>query len=242
MTDEREERGPLPPEEVGRALEAVALHVHGAEDVEDTLLRLTVLATQMVAGCDVASLSLLRGERLETVAATEEVARRLDAWQYEDGEGPCVDSARAQDCTYVADLVDDTRWPVFSRLAAEEFGRGSVLSCQLTRVDQPDDRTGALNMYARRPDAFTESDGLVGLLLAAYAGALVDAAKDRADLHRALASRDVIGQAKGILMARRGLSDQEAFDELVQVSQRLNIKLREVARLVSDGSTGRQAV
>lgn len=56
-----------------------------------------------------------------------------------------------------------------------------------------------------------------------------------AGLTEALESRDVIGQAKGILMASQGISVDEAFDILRRASQRLNVKLRDVAAQVIEG-------
>jgi AmiR/NasT family two-component response regulator len=50
-------------------------------------------------------------------------------------------------------------------------------------------------------------------------------------------NRDIIGQAKGILMARAGISDDEAFDLLRKASQRLNIELAVVAEQVATGTT-----
>jgi hypothetical protein len=54
-------------------------------------------------------------------------------------------------------------------------------------------------------------------------------AEEVAQLREALESRDVIGQAKGILMERHGIGADEAFARLVQMSQSGNVKLREIA-------------
>ena len=66
----------------------------------------------------------------------------------------------------------------------------------------------------------------------AIEGALVKGTAHEVQLEEALQSRDVIGQAKGILMEREGLDDVEAFQMLTTISQRLNIKLREVSMLL----------
>ncbi|MGH8868347.1 MAG: GAF and ANTAR domain-containing protein [Actinomycetes bacterium] len=218
-------------------LQDIARQLYVSEDLEASLLRLTQLATQMLGGCDVASVSLLDGDHLVTVAATEPVAHQLDQMQYDEGEGPCVYTAVGEHWVYTPSLADDERWPRFSRRVAKEFGMGSLLACQLARIDDPEHKAGAINLYSRRPDAFSDSDGMIGLLIGAHAGVLVDAARQHAGLRRALESRDVIGQAKGILMAQRGISEQEAFDQLVEVSQQFNIKLRDLARMVSDSTT-----
>jgi AmiR/NasT family two-component response regulator len=54
-----------------------------------------------------------------------------------------------------------------------------------------------------------------------------------AQLHQAIDSRDVIGHAKGILMSRRGVSADEAFDILRRTSQNLNVKLARIAGIVA---------
>lgn len=236
--------GNPPPAELSDALHEIARQLYVSEDLDEALLQLTSLATSMIEGCDVASVSLLdETGQLLTLAATEEVAHRLDELQYREQEGPCLETATRDRWLYTPRLGDDGRWPRFSRAVAEEFGMGSLLSCQLARVQAPQDRTGAVNLYSRRPDAFTDADGMIGLLVGAHAGVLVDAARERADLRRALQSRDVIGQAKGILMAQHGLDEDEAFAQLTEVSKRFNVKLRDLARLVTDAAAeGRVAL
>lgn len=89
---------------------------------------------------------------------------------------------------------------------------------------------GALSLYADQAAAFSESHERVTILLATFA-ALALAEAQRADqMHDALGSRDVIGQAKGILMERHGVTADAAFSVLSRVSQAENIKLAEVAR------------
>jgi AmiR/NasT family two-component response regulator len=102
--------------------------------------------------------------------------------------------------------------------------------------DSSPPRLGALNLYARQPGALTDTDVEVVLLLAAHLAttlaALLRAEADRRQvrgLREALDSRDVIGQAKGILMERHGMDADTAFDTLSRASQRLNIKLRDLA-------------
>ena len=102
---------------------------------------------------------------------------------------------------------------------------------------------GALNMYASRTHAFEESDDDFVLLYgfqAAQAFGLVRAQQQAAlhaeQLQQALASRDVIGQAKGIIMERERVTADQAFEILRKASQHRNVKLREVAEQVA--STG----
>jgi hypothetical protein len=102
---------------------------------------------------------------------------------------------------------------------------------------------GSLNAYAGMPDAFDAEAREIGLILAAHASLAAGVIHERDEveemgrqLHEALSSRDVIGQAKGILMERLHLTPEDAFDALRRSSQRLNVKLREVAaRLAETG-------
>jgi AmiR/NasT family two-component response regulator len=95
---------------------------------------------------------------------------------------------------------------------------------------------GALNLYSTKIDAFDEHDVAIGTVFAAHAAVAWSTSKTIADLEAGLASRQLIGQATGLLMARQHMSETEAFSVLSRASQRLNIKLREVAdRIVHPG-------
>ena len=100
---------------------------------------------------------------------------------------------------------------------------------------------GALNLYARYPAAFGVVDRAKGVVLASLANLALSAAHSHDDeerlvdnLHSALSSREIIGQAQGILMERERIAADEAFDILRRASQHLNLKLREVAQTLVD--------
>jgi hypothetical protein len=211
---------------------------------ENTVLgvlnRVVDAARDIVPGADVVSVTLQdgRGGYL-TPAYSDPLATRLDVIQYETGEGPCVTATEpgGPDVVASGELDEDARWPKFGPLAAAE-GMHSLLAVGLFPHDDPA-RAGALNFYARTPGGLDLVDRDIALLLAAHAGTALAATSATADaelragqLARALDSRDVIGQAKGILMERRGLTADDAFDVLVTASQSLNIKLTEIARTV----------
>ncbi len=69
--------------------------------------------------------------------------------------------------------------------------------------------------------------------------ALADCRAEVEGLRQALETRDVIGQAKGILMASEGTTADEAFDILRRASQRLNVKVRDVAAQIATASVER---
>lgn len=98
---------------------------------------------------------------------------------------------------------------------------------------------GALNLYSKSPDAFDDESREMGSVFAAHAAVALGSARNEEHLEAALASRDVIGQAKGLLMAREGITPDEAFAVLRKASQRLNVKLRDIAgRVVTSNEQG----
>ena len=137
---------------------------------------------------------------------------------------------------YADDLNEDDRWPNFGRQAAEG-GLRSVLALPLTT----NGTDGAVNLYARYPAAFGVIDRARAMILASLAGIalstahlLEDEGRRIENLHSALGSREIIGQAQGILMERERIAADQAFDVLRRASQHLNVKLREVAQNLVD--------
>ena len=196
--------------------------------VMDTIV---AAAVATVPGAEEASISLAeRGRRVISAAATSDVPRRFDAVQTELRQGPCVDSAYEHETVRVDDLGHDTRWPELAR-RAEEVGVASMLCVQLF-VDGDD--LGALNLLAGQPNAFSDGSERIGLTFASHAAVAVAQAQKLNHLGAALASRDVIGQAKGVLMERYKITPAEAFALLAKVSQDTNRKLHQVAAYLTD--------
>ena len=103
---------------------------------------------------------------------------------------------------------------------------------------------GALQLYARLPAAFNATDRAQGLIFAAHAGIALGVARAQATergrtdhLQTALVSREIIGQAQGILMERERITAEQAFDLLRRSSQHLNRRLRDVAQELVDTGT-----
>jgi GAF domain-containing protein len=207
-----------------------------AGSVEATLALVLHLAVDTIEGCDFAGIFLLEAEVVTSPRHTDPLVSQVDDLQRQSGEGPCMDALRRGVTYYVDDLAEDVRWPTF-RLEATRQGIRSVLALPLLASGS----LGALNLYARYPRAFGAIDRARGLLLAALAGLAVTTAKTHedderraTDLHGALATREIIGQAQGILMERERISADQAFDILRRASQHLNRKLREVAQTLVD--------
>ena len=91
---------------------------------------------------------------------------------------------------------------------------------------------GAAALYSRRPSAFDVDDVRLAAAFGTHAGALYAGTEMHANLRAALATREGVGQAVGILMERHRLTPAAAFDRLVSVSQCAHRKLREVAQHV----------
>jgi GAF domain-containing protein len=217
-------------------LSETAQILFSAGSVHDTLEQVVALAVHTIEGCDFAGLFLLEGGVVVTPVHTAQVVEEIDTLQRESGQGPCLDAIAKRAMVYGDDLQSDDRWASFGPAAA---GRGirSALALPLTT----NDTIGAINLYARYPAAFGVVDRAKGVILASLASVALNAAHSFEDeerrienLHSALSSREVIGQAQGILMERERIAADQAFDVLRRASQYLNIKLREVAQTLVD--------
>lgn len=204
-----------------------AIRAIGVDPDEDAALaRVVAVGLDEISGAEFGGFSEPCNEGIRTRASSDDRARLLDCAQYEAGEGPCLTAAVAElPVISCPDLATDQRWPDFGHAAAK-LGVSASISFRLfdsTRM------IGALNLYAGKPHAFGVDAEEVGMLLAAHAAVVVVASRKQANLNAALTTRDVIGQAKGILMERYKLDDRQAFAALIAVSQHTHRKLREVA-------------
>ena len=217
-------------EVTGRSAESLeimarALHVKNAE-LQPTLEAIASTAVTMLSPARYAALTVLARGELIPRASTGEPPLLLDRLQQRLGDGPCVNAAKRQSVFRIDDTREDLRWPEFCAEAARLNVRSML--CVPLWIDERG--LGALSLYADQAAAFNESHERITILLATFA-ALALAEAQRADqMHDALSSRDVIGQAKGILMERHGVTADAAFSVLSRVSQAENIKLAEVAR------------
>lgn len=221
--------------ELSRYFADFAEHLGGLRSIDEVMTAIVITAVEAVDGCEHASLSYTAGRELRSAASNDEVGPALDAAQTELQEGPCLDAIRTGDTMVSPDLVADGRWPAYGPRAAG-IGVRSSLAVPLRRADRT---IGALNLFAGPVGTFDHDDGAeqvaLATVVAAHSAPALAAALLQEDMQRALESRDVIGQAKGYLMARTGVGEEEAFAVLVRASQRLNVKLVEVARRLVAG-------
>jgi GAF domain-containing protein len=213
-------------DDLARRLAEAARGLQQQLDPQHVLSRVVSLAVAMVPGADEATITMVRARRhVYSAAATGDLARWFDVLQDETSEGPCLDAMWNQQTVRVDDLTADPRWPVLGPRAGVR-GVGSMLCLQLFVHE---DTLGALNLLAHEKAAFTDDSEHIGLLLASHAAIAVADAQKLRHAAIALVNRDILGQAKGILMERFKITAEQAFDVLAQVSQDTNRKVYAVA-------------
>lgn len=239
---------PLPDDDtaVTAALAAMSDDIGGVlesmEELSDYLERVVHSVRRHVDGCDEVGITILSSDRPHTAAYSTVQTLEIDAVQYALDEGPCLDAARTGEEQRVDDLCrDDGRWPAFAQ-ATREDGMRALLAVPLVSGG---DCVGALNLYAWERGAFDGFDtALIRLAAARCADAVVavtqyDGMRRLAgQLEQAMASRAVIEQAKGAIMAMRGVEEHAAFEILRKTSQDRNVKVRVLAEQVISGVVG----
>jgi GAF domain-containing protein len=212
-----------------------ARSMQGFASTQQTLDKVVLVATEMIQGCDLVGISVVRPGGIDTPAGSDEALNRIDELQFTLKEGPCFDALHNQETVVSRDLATDSRWPRWGPLVAKEIGVVSIASYRLFTTA---DTLGALNLYSRRPDAFDTDDIYNGQALAAHVAVALAASQNVAHLELAVVNRTVIGQAEGILMERFQIPADQAFAVLRRVSQHRNVKLNQVAEeLVRTGQT-----
>jgi GAF domain-containing protein len=201
---------------------ARALHVKDAR--LDPTLGAVVSAAAETTGF-AAGLLLIDEGKLISSATTGQVPRELDQIQDQLNDGPCVLAARGQQTVALENAASETRWPKFCAAAREL----SVLSMLCVPLWIDEGCLGTLSLYATHPRAFSPRDQAVAELCATLAAAALAEVRRTEQLRRAFDNRDVIGQAKGILMERHKVTPDQAFQLLARVSQRRNRRLVVVA-------------
>jgi hypothetical protein len=210
--------------------------------VVGVLERVIQRAASVVPAAAMVSVTLHEANgQVHTPVETDPLAARADEIHYRTGEGPCLEATATSSSGFTSslDLAHDPRYPRFGPRVAE-LGMNAVCATGLFPGGDPP-RMGALNYYFRDAAAAADIDRDAMLLFAAHASVGLHATRNLAaeqlrtsQLREALESRDVIGQAKGILMERRGMDAEKAFDTLRRASQDLNIKIRDIARTITD--------
>jgi GAF domain-containing protein len=197
-----------------------------------TLDALANLAHRTLPSCIAASVTVAERGKVYTAVSSVELASILDEAQYDTREGPCLDAIRTRQVIDGGDFDSERRWATFTN----RVRRSAVKSSLSLPLVVGDEAIGALNLYSGVPQGLRDSVpaatafAQTASITLANALAYHRAADLSAQLAEALEHRDVIGQAKGLLMAREHISADEAFERLRTVSQRSNRKLYQVAQ------------
>lgn len=214
--------------DLAQQLADLAVNMQDQADTETTLHAVVKGAVNLVPGVQWAGVSLINGRTVQPRVPSDPVVAELDSLQTELDEGPCLTALREHRTVLIENMEVEQRWPRYCRAAAEQ-GAQSMLCFQLFVLRQ---NLGALNLYGGEPGLFAEDSMFVGSLLAQHASVALFGAESEAHFDAALASRDVIGQAKGIIMERFKIDAKSAFELMVKLSQDSNVKLIDVARRI----------
>jgi GAF domain-containing protein len=210
-------------------------------DLEGVLTEVAHLARRTIPGAGEVSVTLIDHQDARTAGYTGRLALDLDEIQYGVGHGPCLDAAASAGTLSLPDMSTEKRWPKWAARAA----RTGVHSSLSVGLPMREPVTGALNIYATEPRAFDDDAIVLGQTFAGYAAValtnahLYDARTNLAQqMEAAMRSRAVIEQAKGILMAGRHCTADEAFTILTRLSQETGRKLRDVATALVASTSG----
>jgi GAF domain-containing protein len=213
-------------------------------DLDELLHRLMRQATQVVDAAGAGIMLAGDDSGLDFVAASEERVVQAEEHQAELETGACFEAYTTNRIIVVEDLEEDDRWPDYARRVTG-LGLHSVLGVPMNAFGQT---IGVINFYRDAPSTWTDENvNTAEIITAMGAGYILNANQLRAQhtlseqLHAAVESRDIIGQAKGILMARGNIDADGAFELLRQRSQQHNEKLRDLAQRLIDEQVARHA-
>lgn len=208
------------------------------EPLETIATRVAQTAVAAVPHADLVSITVLSWPQAGTAAYTDDKALELDRQQYAAGRGPCLEAAVQLTPLRAVMSEERDRWPEFVE-AAQKAGILASLSVPLLISSAKDEQelVGSLNIYSHTGAAFDRFDAELMRLYSVAAGQAISnntrwqkAREAATQLETALVSRSDIDMAKGALIALHGCTPDEAFAKLVDESQRLNVKLRDVVR------------
>lgn len=236
MTDQ-----PADVPETTTGLTELAALLLSAEDADEALHHLARMAVVVVPDGPSCGITIAEDREFRTVVYSGSIPASVDEVQYQRGDGPCLEAFRTGVPVVVQDLSgeDQGRWGGFPPVALAAGAHG-VLAYPLEAGGKV---AGVLNLYAHERDLFPEpvrriAKQFVDPAALILSGVLRRLTQDQliAQLNAALASRAVIDQAIGIIMARRACSAGEAFVMLRKMSNDRNVKLRDLAAEMTEAA------
>jgi GAF domain-containing protein len=225
----------------GGNIRELYLALLSTQGVAEFLREMAVLAARLVSGGLSCGMTVQPDGKPATVACSDPLAARVDEVQYELNDGPCLHAVRDGRMVRIEDTAEKARWPEFEAQAA---ARG-IRSCLALPLNMDGKPVGALTLYAREAAAFGAAEtrragnfaeNASGALSLAIRLASHEALTEQ--LRSSLASRGVIDQTLGIIMAREHCTTDRAFAILRAASQNSNVKLRDIASSVVTSVTG----
>ncbi len=222
-------------EQVSRAIAHAAHQMHRAASVEDTLEVITRSAAEAMPAFDHVGISTLeKGGQAVTRSASTDLVRELDDLQYDLREGPCVESLAGDDVVSAPHVARDERYPAYAPQAVAQ-GLRSQLGVRLHLADEG--TVGGLNLYSTTHDEVSEQDVVIARFFATHAALALGKARHVESLTEAVATRQVIGQAIGLLMQQYTIDEKAAHAFLWRASSHSNVKVRDIAAsLVADAN------
>jgi transcriptional regulator with GAF, ATPase, and Fis domain len=197
-------------------------------DADTVLGELTQSSVSAMPGAQHGGITIAsRNGKVRTASATGRYPQLLDEIHQRHEQGPCLSAAWEHHVIRINDMALENRWPAYCRDAIEETPIRSVMSFQLF-ADKHD--MGALNFYAEEPNAFDDESAELGLIFATHTALAWNMSRRDEQFRSALASRDIIGQAKGMIMERFKIDAVQAFELLKRLSQNSNTPLVVMAR------------
>ncbi len=217
----------------------------GDFDVIDMLTVLTTRSVELVGAAAAGILLADSNGTLRVIGASNDQAHLLELLQVQNEEGPCLDSYRTGQVVTHPDLTMDSPWPRFAAVSVTQ-GYPSVCAVPMRLQEL---RLGCLNLFMSEPGALPESDVTLAQALADVASIAImqdqssrDSAVREAHLQRALDSRIVIEQAKGMIAVHQDVGMDAAFERLRSHARSNNLHLTDVATTLIDGSVSLDAL
>jgi GAF domain-containing protein len=230
------------PADFGASITELQAVLLGTESIDGFLRDLAVLAARSLGEGLSCGITLQPNGKPLTVASSDANASQVDELQYGLDRGPCLTALRTGKQVRIDDLVSDRRWREYA-VRALAHGVRSSLSMPLII---PDRRIGAINLYSDRPHFFGEAATRLAErftrdanIAVGIAGRLAGQAVLTEQLRASLASRAVIDQAIGVIMAQQRCTADDAFAVLRSVSQDRSVKVRQIAEQIVTAITGR---
>jgi len=224
---------PFTTEDLRRSLKALDSLRYGATDLH-TAIRRIVEATHNLFSVDGASLMLIDADLvLRSAAASDERVAGIEELEIRHGTGPCIEAYQSKDVVSSDDLTQEQRWDDFTPAAVD----GGLRAVLVSPIPFGNDAVGVIAVFSAKPHAWTPEGELALIAFTDLAALLIATTLQSehrgevsAQLERALETRALVEQAKGILVQRDRVSARQAFERIRADARRSRRKVADVAR------------